>query len=114
MDQKDGQDRPEAAPAPSEQLGARGRLGILLAAVGALAAFVWIGSRGSRSERIEGEAWSGTVTDVAEAFAGSGGLTRCSPDRAVCSRSGRGDPVPAGSILRTDASTRAVVELRDG
>lgn len=99
----------------AERLGARGRMMVALgiaAALGIVALFL------SRSHRGPSEyadaAWSGKIADVSRAFGGGAGLERCSPEGKSCSAVERGDDLPAGSTLRTDGQTRAVLELKDG
>ncbi len=101
-----------AAPVPPTT-SARRRLvglGVVLAVL-----FGWyVVRRRADATRYSDDAWSGKVTDVARAFGDGSGVERCSPDRVVCSPTDRGDDVPAGSVLRTDASTRIAIMLRDG
>ncbi len=109
------QKKDEAAPAPSD--GARRarwkRVGVV-AAVAAAAIAAFVAGRSHDTTRYADSAWSGKLSSVSRAFGGGVGVERCSPDRAVCSRLEEGDDVPAGSTLRTDGQTRAIVELRDG
>ncbi|HEX7670290.1 MAG TPA: VIT domain-containing protein, partial [Polyangiaceae bacterium] len=97
-----------------ERLGARGRLAVIGGAALMLGGIMFAVSRSGSAGRHGGDAWSGKVDRVSLAFGGQGGLERCSPDRAVCSPIEGGDDVPAGSTLRTDGRTRAVVLLADG
>jgi hypothetical protein len=112
MPRDDGAPRPAAA-IDEERRSRRKRLGIVLAACAALGAFAFAVTRSGSSE--DGSAsWSGKLATVSRAFGGGAGVERCSPDRAVCSRVEEGDDVPAGSTLRTDGQTRAVLSMRDG
>jgi hypothetical protein len=61
------------------------------------------------------EPWKGKVVAVQHAGPERlGGLQRCAADGSGCSPVGDGAEVPPGSLLRTDARTRAHVELSDG
>lgn len=99
----------------SERLGARGRLGVALGIAGFIGLVAMLLSRANRGpSEYADAAWSGKISDVSRAFGSRSGLERCSPEGTSCSPIDRGDDLPAGSLLRTDGQTRAVVELRDG
>ncbi|HEX3593477.1 MAG TPA: VIT domain-containing protein, partial [Polyangiaceae bacterium] len=107
----------EHASAPSaaggdERRARRRRLAIAATVAAALGALAIVVSRSNAG--VADAAWSGKVGTVSRAFGGGVGVERCSPDRAVCGRVDEGDDIPAGSTLRTDGQTRAVVEMRDG
>lgn len=98
-----------------ERLGTRGRIGVSLAGVAALGAFVLVASRpGSHSAEMAGAAWSGKIHQISHAFGSTGGVERCSPEGAACTAVRDGDDVPSGSTLRTNGQSRAVIELEDG
>ncbi len=88
-----------------------------LAALAAAAAFA-IHVRTQQNEPATpsaGEPWKGKVVAVQHAGPERlGGLQRCAADGSGCSPMGDGAEVPPGSLVRTDARTRAHVELSDG
>jgi DNA-directed RNA polymerase specialized sigma24 family protein/tetratricopeptide (TPR) repeat protein len=96
------------------RLGVRGRVAVIAGAAALLGAVLWHVKSGGDPSRYAGAAWSGKVADVSVSFGGGAGLERCGPERAACTHIDRGDDVPAGSTLRTDGQTRAVLELQDG
>lgn len=103
-----GSEKAEAIPL-MERLGKRGRFAVAAGAALLLAGVVFgLGRSGGGGAE---DAWSGKVDDVSRA---GDGLERCAPDRGACTAVHRGDDVPAGSTLRTDERTRAVVLLSDG
>ncbi|HVW28322.1 MAG TPA: VIT domain-containing protein, partial [Polyangiaceae bacterium] len=105
--------RKRASDSDDAKRARRRRLSIVLGAVAVFGVFAAVVGR-SGDSRDARAAWSGKLATVSRAFGGGAGVERCSPDRAVCGRIDRGDDVPAGSTLRTDGQTRAVVEMRDG
>jgi DNA-directed RNA polymerase specialized sigma24 family protein/tetratricopeptide (TPR) repeat protein len=99
----------------SERLGQRGRLGVALGVAAFIGLVAFLLSRSQRGpSEFADAAWAGKIADVSRAFGGGSGLERCSPEGSSCSPAERGDDMPAGSTLRTDGQTRAIVELKDG
>ncbi len=88
-----------------------------VAAIAAAAAFaVHVRSeRGQNAEVHAGEPWSGKVAGVKHAGPDQqSGLQRCAADGSGCAPIVAGAAVPPGSLIRTDARTRARLELSDG
>lgn len=92
-------------------------LGAAAAIVAAASLSLYLGNRlrPSSTTSVAVEPWSGSVASVARASAdGTGnGLTSCTK-AGRCAPAHGGDEVRAGSILRTDARTRARIALKDG
>lgn len=107
--------KPAASKTAPSRWGAKPRLAAAAVATAVVAVFAWAGGRTSGGRNVDPTAaWSGKIADVSRAFGDSRGLERCSPDGAVCAAADTGDDVPAGSILRTNTETRAVISLSDG
>lgn len=84
-------------------------------AMAAAAAIGFSLKSGSSPTSATKEPWSGTVATVARASADkSGGLEVCSEGGGGCAVVASGGAVKKGSVLRTDARTRARVTLADG
>jgi DNA-directed RNA polymerase specialized sigma24 family protein/tetratricopeptide (TPR) repeat protein len=105
----------KAAEPKAARWGAKRRLGVAAMATAVVAVFAWAGGRTNGGRNLDPTAaWSGKIAEVSRAFGDSRGLERCSPDGAVCGAVDTGDDLPAGSILRTNTETRAVIALSDG
>lgn len=85
-----------------------GGVGAALAAAAAIA--VVVKSRGKAGPgEVAAEAWHGNVAKLSGT-----GLSVCAPDGKSCATATDQGAVPAGSVLVTDAHTRARVTLADG
>ncbi|MBK7580416.1 MAG: FecR domain-containing protein [Myxococcales bacterium] len=84
-----------------------GGVGAALAA--AAAAAIVIRAKGKGGTEVAAEAWHGNVAKLAGT-----GLSVCAPDGKSCATATDQGAVPAGSVLVTDAHTRARVALGDG
>ncbi|MCC6217317.1 MAG: FecR domain-containing protein [Polyangiaceae bacterium] len=107
---------PVAPAAPPRRLGSSQRR-VLFAATAAAAVAAGLalvlrgGVGGSRGPIAAGPGWSGNVAGVSGE---SGGLQACAPSGDDCVALVAGGAVAPGTMLRTDARTRARVELADG
>ncbi len=91
-----------------------GTLGVAAAA----AVVALVVGRGDSPEQAPAEApsasWRGQVTDVSRASGGTDGLSLCDASGGACQPTKPGDPIGAGSVLRSDDRTRARIKLDDG
>lgn len=85
------------------------------AAVGAAAAFLLArepaGTTSADDPELGGPPWRGKV---AKLVTRGGALELCAPSGTACRKAREGDDIPAGSLLRTDATTLAEVGLSEG
>ena len=136
-ERRDGGDRPvtaaeapvERAPKPTEpkplerkhepaRVLQRRRLivggGIAALAAAAAVALSLGSSKKGGEEELASAPWKGRVAHVASAAGGEQGLERCGKDWADCSPVKAGEELAPGAWLRTNAQTRAQVEMGDG
>lgn len=121
---------PVPAPGKPEPVHARPRVPVFASkklrwiAGGGVAAFVAAAAVGAvmirshyknKTETADKGSWHGTVEKIASATGkNQNGLQVCAPDGKSCSDVAEKGAVPAGSVLVTDAHTRAKITLDDG
>jgi hypothetical protein len=86
-----------------------GGVGAALAAAAGTVLVVKSRGSGGLGSAVSAEAWHGNVAKTS-----GSGLSVCSPDGQSCASAAAQGAVPAGSVLVTDAHTRARVSLADG
>jgi hypothetical protein len=106
---------PRAAASARRGTTRRKAVGIAAAAAVLAAGGLWIAGR-SPVERVtaSGKGWHGSVQQVVTVSGGTGALAVCAADGRSCRDLRTGDSVQRGALLRTDARTRARLQLEEG
>jgi ferric-dicitrate binding protein FerR (iron transport regulator) len=109
--------RPLRAASSTARQGATRRkvVGVAAAAAAMGLGALWIaGGTSVESVTANGKGWRGKVQEIVTVTGGTNALQACAADGQSCRKLAADDSVQPGALLRTDARTRARLQLEDG